>query len=120
MKAFCIFSAVSASSNPITAAAGWPCAISRARFGPVNVPNAQGGRSISCRITSVMRFRVCCSSPFVSEIIEASVDTCEHTSRSTSRKACDGIAITTTCAPESASSRSCVAWSEGGSSTPVR
>ena len=53
-------------------------------------------------------------------IIEASVDTCDTTSRRTSRNACDGIAITTTWARDSASSRSWVPRSDGGSGTPGR
>ena len=40
-----------------------------------------------------MRFSVFCSRPFVSEIIEASVDTSEQTSFNTSRNAWDGITI---------------------------
>ena len=91
-----------------------------ARFGPVSVPNAHGGRSISWRITSVMRFSVFCSRPFVSEIIEASVDTSEQMSFNTSRNAWDGMAMTTTCAPASVSSRSCVPRRDTGNGTPGR
>ena len=67
-------------------------------------------------MTSLIRLRVESSTPFISETITASGCTCGAQLRRLSRKDCDGVAHTTTSAPSSAASTSCVARTLGGSS----
>ncbi len=79
-----------------TAAAAYPWTISLARFGPASTPAGWLGSTSS--ITSVIRWWVPCSSPFVRLTIGTHGRTYGAACSSTSRKPCDGTAITSTSA----------------------
>ena len=102
----------------ITLAAACPAMISRARLGPVSTPTGWPG-STSLMIC-VMRMRVSSSSPLVRLITGTQARMCFFTSSSTSRKFCEGMPMTITSAPCTASPISVVATSFSGRVAPGR
>jgi hypothetical protein len=113
-------SAVASSTHATTEADGIRRTTSRARLGPDTTAIRLGSRSASSAITSVIRRRVSCSMPFVSETSGVRSSSSGTTRRNTSRNAWEGTARTTTEARWRAFSRSPVARSDGGSSNPGR
>ena len=105
--------AMDSSAMATTVAAGWPAAISRARFGPVSTPARWPGTTWA--MTSVMRRWVPCSSPLASDSTGVPARDAIPTARSsTVRKPCDGTAMITSAAPVTASSSDAVARSDVG------
>ncbi len=103
-----------------TEAAGSRRAISWARLGPLTTAIRSGPAPVTSAITSLIRFSVPSSTPFISDTSVASGGSTGAHSARFSRSVCDGTASTTTSAPAAASSGSWVAWIAGGSSMPGR
>ena len=79
-----------------------------------------GPAPVTWSITSLIRFRVPSSTPFINETSTASGSMNGAQSVRLSRSVCDGVASTTTSAPWSAFSTSWVAETAGGSWMPGR
>ena len=108
------------STHATTDADGCRLTISLARFGPDTAATRSSVRSPDSISTSLIRLSESCSMPFTSETTEASRCRSGATSSNTVRNAWEGTAITTTSAPDTASSMSWVAVSPSGKRTPPR
>ena len=110
--------AVPVSSMAATVAAGWPAAISEARLGPVRTPTRSGGIELSTsRTMPVIVDSDPCSMPFVKDRTGQSTLRCGVASVNTARNPCDGTAMTSRSASDTAFSRLSVALNRGGRSS---
>ena len=110
----------SSSEQATTLAAGWPLAISLARFGPDTTATRSKGTSATSATTWLIRSVVPSSTPFIRLTRIASAASPVARLARLSRRLCDGTASTTNCAPSTASSASEVAVRLGGRVMPGR
>src|SRR5262245_13533319 len=110
------------SGQATTTALGCPDAISGARLGPVSATTRVGSAPVSSAMTSVIRFPVPSSIPFIRLIRVTSGPIAPLATQPArfSRRVWDGSAIATMSAPSSASAVSAVATMLSGSVTPGR
>jgi hypothetical protein len=104
----------------MTLAAGWRKAISLARFGPDTTATRSGPAPVTSPITSLIRFVVPSSMPFIRLTSTVSGGISPAQSPRFARRVCDGTARTTTSDPSSACPGSGVAHTADGSSMSGR
>ena len=90
------------------------------RFGPLTTAMRSGPAPVISAITSLIRFSVPSSTPFISDTSTASGASTDAQSSRLARSVCDGTASTTMSAPAAASSGSWVAVICSGSVMPGR
>ena len=116
----CTHWATDSSSHATTDAAGSRRAISFDRLGPLTTAMRSGPAPVTSAITSLIRFSVPSSTPFISETSTLLSGSTEAQSSRLARSVCDGTASTTMSAPATAFSGSWVAEICSGSLMPGR
>jgi hypothetical protein len=119
-QAACTAAARAPSVHAITVAAGCSSAISRARLGPDSTATRSAPAPVTSQMTSLIRFVVPSSMPFISDSSVASEGSSGAQPVRFSRSDWDGTARTTMAASSSASAGSAVARTASGSRTPGR